>query len=275
MTSPAAPVPVVLSIAGSDCCAGAGLQADLKVFTAWRTHGLTAVTCVVSEIPGQVSLVHPVPGEVVADQIRILLGAYPVAAVKTGMLYSAEIIRLAAEAIGQVPARRRPHLVVDPVMVASSGDPLITGDAVAAYQEILFPMATVVTPNLDEAAVLLGRAVTSGGELAEAARELHSRYGCAVLLKGGHLREADAVDILADAEGLLELSSPFIRGVSTHGTGCTYSSAIAAGLARGMDLRKACRAAKRYITRSIAGTLTWGRGAGRVQALRQWRHPGT
>jgi len=266
------PVPVVLTIAGSDSCAGAGIQADLKVFTAHQVHGLTAVTCVVSEIPGHVSRIHAVPVDVIADQIRIMLAAYPVAAVKTGMLYNAEIIRLTAAALREIPVRQRPQLVVDPVMVATSGDPLITPDAIAAYQEILFPMATLITPNLDEAAVLLGRPIKSLPELGPAAAWLQSQYGAAVLLKGGHLRTTEATDLLQDKEGTLTLSSPFIRGVSTHGTGCTYSSAITANLARGMDLRAACRAAKRYITLSIRDSLSWGRGPSRVQALRQWRH---
>jgi len=272
-SSTLSPVPVVLSIAGSDSCGGAGLQADLKVFTAHRVHGLTAVTCVVSEVPGHVSLIHPVPAEVIADQIRLLLEAYPVTVVKTGMLYNAEIIRLTAAALQGLPAKRRPRLIVDPVMVATSGDPLITPDAIAAYQEILFPMAALLTPNLDEAAVLLGRPLRALEELEPAAAELHARYGAAVLLKGGHLRTAEATDLLQDAEGTLTLSSPFIKGVSTHGTGCTYSSAIAANLAQGLDLRAACRAAKRYITLAIKDSLTWGRGSSRVQALRQWRHP--
>lgn len=272
MRSTASAVPVVLTIAGSDSCAGAGLQADLKVFTAHRVHGLTAVTCVVSEIPGHVSQIHAVPPGVIADQIRILLEAYPVSVVKTGMLYNAEIIRLTADALGALPARRRPQLVVDPVMVATSGDPLITPDAIAAYQEILFPMATVVTPNLDEAGVLLGRPLRKLEDLAPAAAELHARFSCAVLLKGGHLATADATDLLLDATGTLTLSSPYIKGVSTHGTGCTYSSAIAANLALGMDLWAACRSAKRYITWAIKDSLMWGQGPGKVQALRQWRH---
>lgn len=266
----AASTPVALTVAGSDCCSGAGLQADLKVFSAHQVHGLTAVTCVVSEIPHHVSLIHPVPAEVIADQLRLLLSAYPVAAVKTGMLYNAEIIRLTADALLAVPAARRPLLVVDPVMVATSGDPLITPDAVAAYQEILFPLATVITPNLDEASVLLGRPLKKAAEIPDAATELHARHGCAVLLKGGHLRTAEAVDWLRDDQGILTLSAPYLKGVSTHGTGCTYSSAIAAQLALGKSLRPACRAAKRFITKAIAGSLSWGRGAKQVQALRQW-----
>lgn len=267
-------VPVVLTIAGSDGCGGAGIQADLKVFTAHRVHGLTAVTCVVSEVPGRVSLIHPVPAAVVADQIRLLLETYPVAAVKTGMLYSEEIIELTAAALESLPPRRRPWVVVDPVMMASSGDSLITAAAVAAYQKRLFGLATVITPNLDEGSVLLGRPLRQLADLEPAAAELRARHGAAVLLKGGHLATAEATDMLQDEQGALALSSPFIRGAASHGTGCTYASAIAANLARGLDLRASCRAAKRYINLAIRDSLSWGQGASRVQALRQWRHRG-
>lgn len=268
------PVPVVLTIAGSDCCGGAGIQADLKVFTAHQVHGLTAVTCVVSEVPGRVSLIHPVPPAVVADQIRLLLETYPVAAVKTGMLYSAEIIELTAAALESIPRPRRPFIVVDPVMVASSGDSLITRAAVAAYQERLFGLATVITPNLDEGSVLLGRPLRELADLGPAAAELYARHGAAVLLKGGHLATAEATDILHDGEGSLALSAPFIRGAASHGTGCTYASAIAAQLARGLNLRASCRAAKRYIGLAIRDSLGWGQGTAQVLALRQWRHRG-
>ncbi|MDB6070120.1 MAG: hmp-p kinase: hydroxymethylpyrimidine kinase/phosphomethylpyrimidine kinase [Verrucomicrobiales bacterium] len=270
MSRPFSSVPVVLSIAGSDSCAGAGIQADLKTFTALGVHGLTAVTCVVSEIPGKVSRIHAVPSEIIADQIRILLGAYPVAVVKTGMLFNAEIIRLTADALRTLPPERRPLLVVDPVMIASSGDPLITSDAIAAYEELLFPMATLITPNLDEAGALLGRSLTAEADLFPAAAELHEKFGAAILLKGGHLQGAKAVDFLHGPEGVHTFSSPFIHNVETHGTGCTYSSAIAAGLAKNPDLPAACGMAKRYITLAIKESLAWGEGADRVMALRQW-----
>lgn len=273
MSRPLAPVPVVLSIAGSDSCAGAGIQADLKTLTALGVHGLTAVTCVVSEIPGKVSRIHAVPADVIADQIRILLQAYPVSVVKTGMLFNAEIIQLTAAALRALPPERRPMLVVDPVMVASSGDPLITSDAIAAYQEDLFPMATLITPNLDEAGALLGRALTSEADLGPSAAELHAKFGCAVLLKGGHLKGADAIDLLHHADGVHTFTSPFIQDVETHGTGCTYSSAIAAYLAKNPDLPAACQSAKRYITMAIKESLAWGQGEDRVMALRQWGTP--
>ena len=267
-------VPVVLTIAGSDCCGGAGIQADLKVFTAHQVHGLTAVTCVVSEVPGRVSLIHPVPPAVVADQIRLLLDTYPVAVVKTGMLYSEEIIELTAAALESMAPPQRPLLVVDPVMIASSGDALITRSAVAAYQKRLFGLATLITPNLDEGSVLLGRPLREVAELGPAAAELRARYGAAVLLKGGHLATAAATDVLQDGEGELVLTAPFLRGAASHGTGCTYASAIAAQLARGQGLRASCRAAKRYINLSIRDSLGWGQGGAQVLALRQWRHRG-
>lgn len=266
----ASSVPVVLTIAGSDSCAGAGIQADLKTFTAHGVHGLTAVTCVVSEIPGKVSRIHQVPADVIEDQIRILLDAYPVAVVKTGMLFNAEIIRLTADALRALPAERRPPLVVDPVMIASSGDPLITADAIAAYQDILFPMATLLTPNLDEAGALLGRSLADVSDLAPAAADLHARYGAAILLKGGHLKGADAIDLLQTGSGVHTFSAPFIPGVETHGTGCTYSSAIAANLAKNPDLVAACASAKQYISMAIKDSLSWGTGNMKVQALRQW-----
>ena len=265
--SSATTVPVALTVAGSDCSSGAGLQADLKTFTAHGVYGLTAVTCLVAELPGKVTRIQQAEPEIIAEQIRLLLEGFPIAAMKTGMLYSREIIHLVAGALSQLPPARRPRLVVDPVMVATSGDPLLLPDAVAAYEELLFPMADVITPNMDEAAVLLGRKIRNEAELRTAAEVLRSKYGCAVLVKGGHLRGATAVDVLRDADGFAEYSAPFVKGVSTHGTGCTYSAAIAAGMACGRPLREAVESAKHFVTASIARSFRWGRGAGRIDAL--------
>ena len=262
---------MALTIAGSDCSGGAGIQADLKTFSSRGVYGLTAVTCVVSEVPGHVSLIQAVTPDVIADQIRLLLAGFPVAAVKTGMLYDAEIVRIVAEALRAMPAAERPALVVDPVMVATSGDPLITPGAVAAYQELLFPLARVITPNMDEAGVLLGRKLTTEADLKDAAAELRARHGCAVLLKGGHLGGDEAVDILLDErKNALRLTAPFVRGFSTHGTGCTYSAAIAAELAKGRELRAAVRAAKKYITASITRGFRWPQPP--VDALNHFLH---
>ncbi|MEZ5300943.1 MAG: bifunctional hydroxymethylpyrimidine kinase/phosphomethylpyrimidine kinase [Verrucomicrobiales bacterium] len=212
------------------------------------------MTCVVSEVPGKVQSILPCPPDLVADQISLLASAFPVAAAKTGMLFSIPHIEAAAAALSPVAA----PLVVDPVMVATSGDPLLEDGAASAYERLIFPMAAVITPNLDEAAHLLGYPIRAERELADAAKALRDRYGCAVLLKGGHLRGEQAVDVLADAAGEAEFRAAFVPGVSTHGTGCTYSAAIAAHLAKGESLREAVAGAKRYVTAAVAGFHRWG-----------------
>ena len=164
---------------------------------------------------------------------------------------------------------RRPQIVVDPVMVATSGDRLLLADAVAAYESRLFPLASLITPNLDEAAMLLGRAITEESELAPAAAELHARYGCAVLLKGGHLRGSEAVDWLHHAEGTQAYRAPFIPNVSTHGTGCTYAAAITSRLALGDSLPVAVAAAKHYVSHAIRTSFRWNE----VQALNHFLVP--
>ena len=262
--------PVALTIAGSDCSAGAGLQADLKTFTSFGVYGLTAVTCVVAEVPGKVSHIQPVDLKNLEDQLRLLFTSFPVAAVKTGMLYSAEVIELVAHLLHALP--QAPPLVVDPVMVATSGDALIKDEAVLAYQRLLFPLATLITPNLDEASVLLGAKISKPEMLWPAADALRHRFGCAVLLKGGHLKGKVALDVLRDDDGFAEHAAPFVSGVSTHGTGCTYSAAIAAGLAKGKSLRQAVASGKKYVTRAITQHLRWGRGRSRVDALNHLHH---
>lgn len=247
--------PVALTIAGSDNSAGAGIQADLKTFSRLGCYGLTAVTCVVAEVPGKVAAIQAVNPEIVRSQVALCLEAFPVGAVKTGMLFSTAII----EAVAYELSQSKVPLVVDPVMVASSGDPLLKKSAVAAYRKLLFPMATLVTPNLDELKILAGREVRDLAEMKEAGRSLVDLYGCAFLLKGGHLRGKTAVDFLATSGGFEEFSAPFVRGVETHGTGCTYSAAVTAGLASGRSLPEAVAGAKIYITKAIGGYLRWGR----------------
>lgn len=260
-----------MTVAGSDCSSGAGLQADLKTFSALGVYGLTAVTCVVAEIPGKVTRIQPVVRPVLEEQLRLLLEGFPVAAVKTGMLFSRPLIEAVAVALTSQEGGRRPALVVDPVMVATSGDPLLQRSAVRAFERRLFPLAAVITPNLDEAAVLLGREVRSVRGLEPAAAELRDRYGCAVLLKGGHLRGKTAVDVLADGEGILRLEAAYVSGVATHGTGCTYSAAIAAGLAHGNSLRAAVAGAKEYVSRAIGQPFRWACGGQRIDALNHFR----
>jgi len=256
-------LPVALSIAGSDNSAGAGAQADLKTFTALGVYGLTAITCVVAEVPGCVSAIASVPPEVVAEQIRLSLSAYPVGAVKTGMLHS----RATIEAVCDVLENARPQLVVDPVMIATSGASLLEPEGIDAYRNRLFPLATLVTPNLDEARVLWGHPVANLPEMREAGRALCDRFGCAFLLKGGHLK-GEAVDLLVTPDGAMtDFTTPRVPGVSTHGTGCTLSAAIAAGLAKGMPLAEAIACAKRFVTRAIAEHYAWIGARGEIHAL--------
>ena len=263
-------LPVVLTIAGSDNSAGAGAQADLKAISALGAYGVTAITCVVAEVPGKVSAVHPIPPAIVAEQVRLLFDAFPIAAIKTGMLFSGEIIRAVAAVLGECGARegRLPPLVVDPVMVATSGDALLRPDAVALYAEHLFPLASVVTPNLDEVRTLLGRACATVAEMREAGRKLAARHGCAFLIKGGHLRETVATDLLVTPDGgVHSYEAAFVPGVNTHGTGCTYSAAIATALARGLAVPEAVGEAKKFVTSAIAGFLRWEKNGRVTDAL--------
>ncbi len=247
--------PIALSIAGSDSGGGAGIQADLKTFAALGVHGTTVITCLTAQNPRRVAAIEPVSPRMVRAQLEALFEELPPRAVKTGMLYSAEIIRTVArffEALRGSGAY--PPLVVDPVMVATSGAVLLRSDAVRALCERLLPLARLITPNADEAALLTGRKLRTLADLRDAAAALHRGFGCAALVKGGHLPLAEAVDVFFDGQQWLMLRARRIRGVSTHGTGCTYSAAIAAGLALGLTLESAVRRAKRLVSRAIAGS---------------------
>ncbi len=268
--SPASSPPVALTIAGSDNSAGAGIQADLKTFTALGVYGLTAVTCVVAEVPGRVLSVQPVILGTIRDQVRSSLEAFPVRAIKTGMLHSRAVVELVADLYGALDPAARPPLVVDPVMVATSGAALLEPEAVTVYQERLFPLAALVTPNLDEARVLLpDRAISGETALRAAGRELAARHGTAFLMKGGHLGMDTALDVLCLPGGEThDFTSPFLRGVSTHGTGCTYSAAIVAGLALGLRLPDATARAKKYMDFAIGRSHRWTDDGRQTGALR-------
>ena len=252
-------VPVALTIAGSDSSGGAGAQADLKTFGSLGVYGLTAITCVVAETPGKVQRIQAVEAKIVAEQIELLLDHFPVAAIKTGLLCSGEIVaRVAAILRDRKTRGNRMPLVVDPVMVATSGDLLLQKEAIQVYENKLFPLAALVTPNLDEAATLLGEPIADLSALRTAGQRLLERYGVAMLLKGGHLAGDEAIDLLCTQNGIVEFSAPFVRGVHTHGTGCTYSAAIAAGLASGLALEESVRRGKRFVTAAIAQTFPLG-----------------
>jgi hydroxymethylpyrimidine/phosphomethylpyrimidine kinase len=241
--------PIALTIAGSDSGGGAGIQADLKTFAALGIHGTSAITCITAQNPTAVLAIQPVRAGIVQKQIEAVFAELKPAAVKTGMLFSVDIIRVVVDFFS---GRNRPPLVVDPVMVATSGAVLLKQSAIRVLRKELLPRATLITPNLDETALLLGRMLTTRRDLEPAARELYERFGCAVLVKGGHLRDrGEAVDILFDGRESREFVAPRVAGVSTHGTGCTYSAAITAGLARGLELAGAVALAKEHITAAI------------------------
>jgi hydroxymethylpyrimidine/phosphomethylpyrimidine kinase len=259
---------VALTIAGSDSGGGAGIQADLKTFAALGAHGTSAITCITAQNPDGVYGIQTCSVEIVRRQIEAVFEALQPAAAKTGMLYSAPIIRVVAEFFRRGP---RPPLVVDPVMVSTSGAQLLKPAAVKALCGELLPLATLVTPNLHEAEILVGWKLNSVASLRAAARKLRRRFGCAALVKGGHLRGLkEAVDIFYDGRQELLLSAPSIRGVSTHGTGCTYSAAVAGYLARGCSLPRAVQRAKEYITQAIAQSRT---AAGHNVLNCFWRKP--
>lgn len=252
-------LPVILTIAGSDSGGGAGIQADLKTFAALGVHGTSAITCLTAQNPKGVSAIQAAKPAIVRAQIEAIFAELRPAAVKTGMLFDTAIIREVAGFFGKLPGPK-PLLIVDPVMVATSGARLLKPAALRAMQENLIPLAALVTPNLDEAEILLGRRLKSVEDLRAAARTIHQRFQCAALVKGGHLRGLrEAVDIFFDGKTELLLSAPFVRGVSTHGTGCTYSAAIAAYCALGHDLPRAVQLAKNFITRAIVGSVRTGK----------------
>jgi len=249
-------IPVALSIAGSDSSAGAGIQADLKTFSALDVYGLSAVTCVVAETPGKIFRIQPVDREMVRAQIEVVAKSFPIAAVKTGLLCSAGIISTVARTI--LDLGLRVPVVVDPVITATGGNPLLEPGAIEAYEKELFPLASLITPNLDEASQLLGGRVSDRKSMEHAGEELKEKFKTSVLLTGGHLKGENALDLLFTDEPVVEFSAPFVRGVATHGTGCTYSAAITAGLAKGLSLQDAIRDAKRFVTSAIRNHHRWG-----------------
>ena len=250
-------IPIALTIAGSDSGGGAGIQADLKTFAALGVHGTSAITCVTAQNPRGVTGIQAIRADMVRKQIEAVFAELRPAVVKTGMLFAADIINTVANFFEQ---GKHPPLIVDPVMVATSGAVLLKPSAIRALKERLLPLATLVTPNLDETQILVGRKLNSVKELRDAAGYIYEHFGCAALVKGGHLKQGDAaVDVLFDGKQFTVLNARRVRGVSTHGTGCTYSAAIAAGLAQGLPLIESIRLAKRHITRAIQRSRALGR----------------
>ncbi len=257
--------PVALTIAGSDSGGGAGIQGDLRTFAALGVFATTAITAVTAQNTVEVRVVHALPPELVTAQVEAVLDDLPVAAVKTGMLATAAIIG----AVGDLAdAGRLANLVVDPVMVSSSGARLLEADAEHAYVERLLPVAAVITPNRAEAAVLCGGEIRTLADQREAARALAGLGAGAVVVKGGHPAAGsggDAVDVVADGRTgrMRELRAPWVESGNVHGTGCGLSSAIAAGLALGVGVDDAIDQAKAFVHAAIAGSVTWRIGTGR------------
>jgi hydroxymethylpyrimidine/phosphomethylpyrimidine kinase len=253
----AASAPIALTVAGSDSGGGAGIQADLNTFAALGVHGLTAITCVTAQNPVRVLGIEPCSDSMVRRQLEAIFEEFQPRAAKTGMLFTSSIIQIVSRCFA---ARRTKFLVVDPVMVATSGACLLNAEAIRAMQTRLFPLATLITPNLSEAEVLLGACLKTPEDLRSAARALHKKFGCAALVKGGHLRSLkEAIDIFYDGKTELLLRSQFIRGLHTHGTGCSYSAAITAHLAMGRSLPEAVIEAKGFIAQAIAQSRRIGR----------------
>ncbi len=250
--------PRALTIAGSDCSGGAGLEADLKTFAAHRVYGMAAVTCVVAENPDKVISIQAVSARIVREQIACCLEKMPPVAVKTGMLYSRGIIRAVAESLRASDLALQ-ALVVDPVMVATRHARLLREDALRALKTLIAEHADLVTPNLDEAEILAEMKIPDAARMERAAGIIARRFSCAVLLKGGHLRDPHrARDYYGDGCEGFWLEAPRIRGIRTHGTGCAYSAAIAANLARGCSLPQSVRKAKEFIISAIANALDLG-----------------
>lgn len=255
---------VALSIAGSDPSGGAGIQADLKTFHQFGVYGMAALTALTAQNTLGVSGVHVVPAAFLRQQLEALAADIPPDALKTGMLADADLATTAADCIrsfGWTP------LVVDPVMIATSGDRLLSVDAERVIRDRLLPLATLVTPNLDEAALLTGLEVRDVAQMERAAIVLLDSGVAAVLLKGGHLADDTIVDLLATAAGIRRFSHPRIQTTSTHGTGCTLSAAITAGLASGRALEGAVEAGLEYVVRAIASAPGFGAGNGPVNHM--------
>ncbi len=240
-----------LTIAGSDPGGGAGIQADLKTFSALGVYGTSVITAVTAQNFSAVTAIQPIDPEVVHKQLLAVLEGFPIKAVKTGMLFSARIIEVITEVLSNY---RHIPVIIDPVFAASSRNKLIHDKAIEQLKEKLFPMAALITPNMSEAEILTGERLKGQQDLEKTARKLFKRFNVPFLIKGGHLPDK-AVDIFFDGEGVKRLESDLIQGVNNHGSGCTLSSAIAAAIARGESLGEAITTAKTYITHALRDSL--------------------
>ncbi len=265
-------IATALTIAGSDSGGGAGIQADLKTFAALGVYGTSAITAITAQNTVGVISVEALSADLVTAQIEAVVGDIEIHATKTGMLANVAIVEAVAAAI---QALALPLVVVDPVMVAKSGDRLLTDDAVQALRVKLLPRATVVTPNIPEAEALTGMAIRTLDDVYEAARRIHGLGPRAVIVKGGHGEGPDLVDLLFDGERMFEFHTPRIATRNTHGTGCTFASALAALLARNLSLSDATEQAQRYVVGAIGHGLAIGHGHGPLDHFWERRSSGT
>jgi len=251
-------IPKAMTIAGSDSGGGAGVQADLKTFAALGVYGASTLTAITAQNTVAVTAVHEIPTDIITAQIDAVLTDIGADAVKTGMLSSSDIIECVAEALTHHGVRQ---LVVDPVMVAKSGDALLREDAIGSLRTRLLPLAMVVTPNIPEAEALTETTIDSDADVRRAAETIVGMGARAVVVKGGH-REGPATDLFYDGTEFREFTAPRLDTVNTHGTGCTFASAVAAGLARGMVVTDAVALAKEYVTEGIRHSFSIGQGHG-------------
>jgi hydroxymethylpyrimidine/phosphomethylpyrimidine kinase len=262
--------PIAVTIAGSDSGGGAGIQADLKTFSALGVYGASVITALTAQNTRGVTSIHDVPSEFIGAQIDAVFSDLSVRAVKIGMLSQVPTIEAVAAGLKRYPPN---NIVLDPVMVATSGDKLLKPDAIETLRRLLIPLARVITPNLPEAAALLDAGVAADeSDMHDQARRLLALGAKAVLIKGGHGSGQESVDLLVEADGVTRLPAPRFATQNTHGTGCTLSSAIAAGLARGLGFTEAVRAAKSYVTSAIAAAdrISIGSGHGPVHHFYRW-----
>ncbi|MCI0895497.1 MAG: bifunctional hydroxymethylpyrimidine kinase/phosphomethylpyrimidine kinase [Chloroflexi bacterium] len=259
-------VPKAMTIAGSDSGGGAGIQADLKTFSALGVYGSSTLTAITAQNTVGVTMVHEIPIDIIVAQIDAVLSDIGADAVKTGMLASSAIVETVADEMERHQVSR---LVVDPVMVAKSGDRLLREDAVEALRTRLIPLAAVVTPNIPEAEALTGLKIETDEDVRRAAEAIVQLGARAVVVKGGH-REGPATDLFYDGVRFQEFSAPRIDTVNTHGTGCTFASAVAAGLAKGLEVVESVELAKDYVTEAIRRSFPVGRGHGPLHHFYKW-----
>jgi len=259
-------IPSAMTIAGSDSGGGAGVQADLKTFAALGVYGTSVLTAITAQNTVAVTAIHEIPTDVIQAQIEAVVSDIGVDAMKTGMLSSSVIIQCVTESLKEA-GKKYPdvsglqRLVVDPVMVAKSGDSLLREEAVGALRELLLPKAAVVTPNIPEAETLTGLSIITDDDVHKAARDIVAMGAASVVVKGGH-RDGPATDLYYDGSSFREFTSPRFETVNTHGTGCTFASAVAAGLAKGLQTEDAVRQAKEFVTEAIRSSFPIGQGHG-------------